>query len=29
MENKNITVNMENLSQDERELLLGLIEESE
>lgn len=28
MENKNITVNMENLSQDERELLLGLIEKA-
>ena len=28
MENNNITVNMENLSQDERELLLGLIEKA-
>lgn len=28
MENKNITVNMENLSQDERELLLKLIEKA-
>ena len=28
MENNNITVNMENLSQDERELLLGLNEKA-